>query len=62
MKQTEQEYTVVMADITDRASLIEKVNTKLAEGWSLQGGVSIAVGEHTLVLAQALTKTVKIDK
>lgn len=56
MSESTQTYIVVMADVTDKASLIDKVNIKLQEGWVLQGGVSIAANEHTLVLAQALIK------
>ncbi len=36
---------------------MNKVNTKISEGWLLQGGVSVTQGENITIWTQAMIKT-----
>ncbi|GAA0871740.1 hypothetical protein GCM10009117_08860 [Gangjinia marincola] len=45
----------MIADASTNEKLVEKVQAKINEGWSLQGGVSVTLGGKP-IFAQALIK------
>lgn len=48
------EYIVIVSNSTDEVSLESKVNSKILEGWTPQGGISISLNDYVLVMAQAM--------
>lgn len=48
------EYDVILSD--SRAALLDRVNSRLRQGWELQGGIALAyyTGSDDLTFAQAL--------